>query len=76
MEIFFEMDILRKLIFMLMSIHKYKVFDASKPEEIPNFDVTLLVHSFAFTFRSEDAVQIIFNLITVLASHVVSPSPS
>ena len=40
-EIFFEMDILRKLIFMLMSIHKYNVFDASKPEEIPSFDCEL-----------------------------------
>lgn len=76
MEIFFEMDILRKLIFMLMSIHKYNVFDASKPEEIPSFDVTLFSLSFAITLRSEDAVQIIFDFITILASHVVAVSLS
>ena len=40
-EIFFEMDILRKLIFMLMSIHKYNVFDIQRPEEIPAFDIVL-----------------------------------
>lgn len=41
------MDVLRKLIFMLMSLHKMNAFGSSKPEDIPNFDIQLYgtVHS-------------------------------
>ena len=37
------MDVLRKLIFMLMSIHKYNAFDIQRPEEIPPFDIALFL---------------------------------
>lgn len=60
MEIFFETDILRKCIFMLMSLHKYNVFDAQNPSEIPSFSIQL----------SDDSIKIIFDFIYTLASHV------
>lgn len=60
MEIFFETDILRKCIFMLMSLHKDNVFDAQNPSEIPSFSIQL----------SDDSIKIIFDFIYTLASHV------
>ena len=59
-EIFFETDILRKCIFMLMSLHKYNVFDAQNPSEIPSFSIQL----------SDDSIKIIYDFIYTLASHV------
>lgn len=49
-EIFFEMDILRKLIFMLMSIHKYNVFDIQNPQGIPQFDIQLYLSSLSLSY--------------------------
>ena len=60
MEIFFETDILRKLIFMLMSLHKFNVFDVQNPTEIPSFTIQL----------SDDSIKIIYDFIYTLASHV------
>ena len=58
MEIFFETDILRKCIFMLMSLHKYNVFDAQNP----SFSIQL----------SDDSIKIIYDFIYTLASHVLA----
>ena len=69
------MDILRKLIFMLMSIHKYNVFDIQRPEEIPPFDIALCVSVTALTNRSDDTISIIYDLIYTLASHVLLLPP-
>ncbi len=66
------MDILRKLIFMLMSIHKYNVFDIQNPQGIPQFDIQLyLSSSLSIIYRSDDSIKIIYDFIYTLASHVV-----
>lgn len=71
------MDVLRKLIFMLMSIHKYNAFDIQRPEEIPPFDIALFLSLPALTRRSDDSIKFIYDLIYTLASHVLLfPSPN
>ena len=64
------MDVLRTLIIMLMSIHKYNVFDVQRPEEIPSFDIVLFLLPSILTRSSDDAIKTIYDLIYTLASHV------
>ena len=43
LEIFFEMDILRKLIFMIMSRYSHNIVTSDMNIEVPHFQVTLYI---------------------------------
>ena len=66
LEIFFEMDILRKLIFMIMSRYSHNIVTSDMNIEVPHFQVT---------FTAEVLTKIL-DFIYLLASHVYPSTPT